>query len=82
MSTISEDNEQISSERNTTFGGNDDFKRLIASDYGSDYKSEIKEMTTLLSGLDSHLVNSMTTIKSEEMSIDSIKLNKHLESDV
>jgi hypothetical protein len=77
LSTISEDNEQISSERNTT-GANGEILHMIVADYGSDYRSDSSQMVTLLTCIDSGLVT--PTARMDEKIIDVNKLTKHYES--
>lgn len=80
LSTISEDNEQISSERNTT-GANGEILHMIVADYGSDYRSDSSQMVTLFTCIDSGLVTPISsTARMDEKIIDVNKLKKYNES--
>ena len=80
LSTISEDNEQISSEKNTT-GANGEILHMIVTDYGNDYRSDSSQMVTLLTCIDSGLVTPVSsTARMDEKIIDVNKLAKHGES--
>jgi hypothetical protein len=80
LSTISEDNEQISIERNTT-GANGEILHMIATDFVSDYRSDSSQMVTLLTCIESGLVTPISSItRMDEKSIDVNKLTIRNES--
>jgi len=82
LSTISEDNEQNSSEKNAT-RANGDILHMIVADSGSEYISDSSQMVSLLNCTDSGLVNPITSSsRLDERIIDVNKLTNYSESAV